>query len=644
MLFYLGLYAVRRYSLPIGWDTPRYLGQTNLAAAHGLAGVPHSLPPPVKTLPSRAGFPVIVLALAKLFGVGTFMTATVVPIAATAAVALAAGAMVSSSLRRGPWVLAFVAAVVGLSPMLVRLMAPETYTDNILAAALVTAAFVPLLSSASGAQGAAAAIVLLGVAGLAHGPSFLLAVGALTMVAAVYVPSSLRAWRRGHAPVLSTTSARLGLVTAGAVAVTAAGILGLLGTAPDTPKLTWGELRKKFRKDLSLYLLPVTIPLGAIGAGFLAGEARSSRRTTAVAASADDGRFGAGFLLRFLAAWVVAIVAGLAAYGLGYKLAAHRFLAFLVPLPILVAVAILGLGRLARAGGRRWAAIVVVAAGLAGVAVLGGWDLYVTLPNDRGVEWLQPGGVQDASTAAGYLDAAGVPADAPVVFVIDDSGSNPLSYTPEEAYIIRSVLPATRMEHSYFYVGDPERYLAAQPTYRDRPRSYNANERRFWPTIRALLPGKPVALMLGAFNPAYGGFAQEHPDRVVGPHVVVLNGPLLSAPMAVPAAPSGPRTVLGRSVLGAGTLVVLTLIGLGWALALLPVATRSFEAFALAPAFGIAFLLVAGVLVDATGVRLGGVGGTVVAPAAALMGWGMAAARARRAGGLAAARRLFPPR
>src|SRR5204862_5220850 len=77
--FYLGLYWAKRYNMPIGWDTPRYLDQVNLVAAHGLRGVPQHLPPPIKTLPSRGGFPIVILTLASLFGVSTFKTAAVVP-------------------------------------------------------------------------------------------------------------------------------------------------------------------------------------------------------------------------------------------------------------------------------------------------------------------------------------------------------------------------------------------------------------------------------------------------------------------------------------------------------------------------------------------------------------------------------------
>src|SRR5690348_13870562 len=64
--FFLSIYAIKQYPMPIGWDTPRYLDQANLVAAHGLGGVPAHLPPPIKTLPSRGGFPIVVLSLASL--------------------------------------------------------------------------------------------------------------------------------------------------------------------------------------------------------------------------------------------------------------------------------------------------------------------------------------------------------------------------------------------------------------------------------------------------------------------------------------------------------------------------------------------------------------------------------------------------
>ena len=111
-VFFLAIYKVRHYPMPIGWDTPRYLSQTNFVAERGLTSVPHALPPPSKTLTSRAGFPVMVLSLSSLFGVSTFKTAAIVPAVAAVAIALAAGALVSASLRRPAWEAAVVAVLV----------------------------------------------------------------------------------------------------------------------------------------------------------------------------------------------------------------------------------------------------------------------------------------------------------------------------------------------------------------------------------------------------------------------------------------------------------------------------------------------------------------------------------------------------
>jgi hypothetical protein len=78
-------------------------------------------------------------------------------------------------------------------------------------------------------------------------------------------------------------------------------------------------------------------------------------------------------------------------------------------------------------------------------------------------------------------------------------------------------------------------------------------------------------------------------------------------------------------VLGAGTLLVVAVIGLGWALAAMPRSLRLFELVALSPAVGIAALVVTGMLVDALGFRLGGAGGTVTpvlaAGAGGLLAW-----------------------
>jgi hypothetical protein len=272
----------------------------------------------------------------------------------------------------------------------------------------------------------------------------------------------------------------------------------------------------------------------------------------------------------------------------------------------------------------------VVLIGVAALAVIGFQRYYVTLPETRGIEWLELRKAEDAVTAAAYLDALGVPGGDPVVFVVDDRGFNPLSYVPEMAYILRSMLPPERIETAYFYVGDPERYLAGLRTWRSDPPTYNTNVNRFWPAIRRLLPERPVALMLETYNPAFGQFVERHPDRVAGPGLVVLEGPVPDEPIARPAVPTGPRGIIHGSLLGIGTLGLLGVLGLGWALALGPRALRPFETFAVSPAFGLGFLILGGTVVDTIGIRLAGGGGVLAVALVGACGWLLASGRFRR--------------
>ncbi len=626
--FFLAIYAVKQYPMPIGWDTPRYLDQANLVAAHGLGGVPQHLPPPIKTLPSRGGFPILVLSLSSLFHAGPFTMAAVVAPAAATAVALAAGALVTWTLRRPAWEAAAVAVMVGTSSVVIRLMAPETYTDNLFAAAVLVAALVAVISATRSGEGFWAAAILLGAAGIAHGPSFAVVVVAVALVALALLPASVRAWRTNETSLVATPSARLAGILAGAAALTAAGIFGVLRVAPDTPKLSRGELSKKLHDDVPLYRYWLTAPLAAVGVWALG---QTGVRTDG--SPDEDGaarRAGRLLLLLLLLAWSAVSVSGVVLFLLGRNSPAHRFLSFLLPLPILVAVAVLAVGGwIGRRIGRR-AGVAVIVAGVLGLGAVGVLEYYVELPSpSRGVEWIDPAKIHDAVDAAAYLRGAGVPESTPVVYVIDDTGPNPLSYVPEMTYMLRSVLPAGRVPNTYVYVGNPERYLAGRPTYRPHPATYDANVNRFWPTVQALLPRHPVALLLASYNPLYGVMAERHPDWVVGTDVLVLSGPRPASPVASPGIPTGPRTLAAGVAAGGGTLVILTLIGLGWVIALMPRTLCPFERLALAPAVGIAFLILGGIAGDAVGLRLVGVAGASIPIGAGLLGY--AAARLRPA-------------
>jgi hypothetical protein len=209
--------------------------------------------------------------------------------------------------------------------------------------------------------------------------------------------------------------------------------------------------------------------------------------------------------------------------------------------------------------------------------------------------------------------------------VIDDRGPNPLSWVPEMAYMIRTVLPTERILNTYIYVGDPANYLAGKPTLRATPKQYNGNLARYWPTIQHLLPRHPVALLLATYNDAYEPFVAAHPGSVIAPRVALLEGPRPREPIGQASFPTGPRGLVRAGLLALGTFLLVGLVGVGWAWAGLPRSVRLFEMLALCPAIGIGALVVGGNLVDAAGFRLKGVVGALtpilVAAAGVLAAW-----------------------
>lgn len=634
--FFLGIYVVKGYHMPIGWDTARYVSEANLAAEFGLSGVRRLTPPPHVVQTSRAGYSVLDLTLSSLFALSRFKLAASLPPAAAVALALAAGLFASAALRRGPWEAAGVALAVGISPSLIRLMAPETYAENLLALAPLIAALVVILAARppDGVSLTGAVVLIVGGA-LSHGPSAAIVAGAVGLAALVYAPVSWRAWRRGEAAPLATPAGFLGAAAAGGGLATGAAVYGLLGAVPERFHIGRRALAQKLAADLPLYRLGVAIPIAGIGLADLV-QGRPRQRGPDRAVPPRWSR--PGLAMSLLAGWTLLVAVGIALFAAGRASPAHRFLAILIPLPLLVGVGLVTVGRLVAARSRAPLGVAVVLVGLAAVLVSGYRTYYQDLPRNRGILWMDPHKIQDAATAVDYLDRAGVPGDAPVVFVVEDTGPQPVAYVPLMTYMIRSVLPAERIEHAYMYVGDPERFLASLPTVREEPRSYNGTSLRFWGFVQPLLSERPVTLLLSSFNPAYAKFAAEHPERIVAPNVAVLQGPLPSRPLGAAVAPSAPDGLVQVSLVGGATLAMLTLAGLGWGLALFPRGLRSFEALALAPAMGIAVIVIVGLLVDAVGIRLAGFGGALVPVIAAAGGTAVAVSRLRRHGA-----GLFPP-
>jgi len=651
--FYLEIYRAGGVRSPAGYDTARYLDQTAMVAHSGLSGVARiSLPPPGPPHTSRVAFPVLDLSLSRLLGTSTFFFAALLPTAGIVAMALAAGAFVAYALRRGAWTFATVALVVGTSTCAARLFLPETYSDNIMSGALFVAALVPLLSYLRGGSGLLPASLLMAMVALTHTGFFAFDLGILGLMWLVLLPQSLHATRGGTRPT-RTPAGRLALVVLASIAIPAVVVVAFLHGKVDVPSETLQVLRQKLRADILLYRWPIMIPIALIGVWGVLADAQGRPRIfppadggadRGAAPERSDDRGGPAtsgprFLLLLSGAWLVATVIGALIFWAGRAIPLHRLLAYFLPLPILAALGVLALAGLAETRTARGAGVAVVVIGLLCMGFVGYQSLYRDLARGRGVAPMRIQEVQQAKTAERYLDAMHFAPGTPVIFVTNDWGTDPSSSIQLEGFVARTVIAPQRQPTLVFYVGDPQTLLSGRPTIEPNDtRGFNAVSRAYWPTVARTLSSHPIEIMLSAFNRrSYPSFAQAHAEWVVAPGVIVLSGPRPTVPFAASAAPRIPRGSAQLLVFGAGTLVVLGLVGLGWAQVLLPADARVLEVLALSLGFGIGAIIAIGTILDVAGLRLGGVGGPLAIPLAAAAGWVLAAVkslRARRGGAL----------
>jgi hypothetical protein len=335
-----------------------------------------------------------------------------------------------------------------------------------------------------------------------------------------------------------------------------------------------------------------------------------------------------------LGAWLaVAAVAGLATVA-GATVPIHRFLAFALPVPFLMAA---GAVALPRALGARWR-WGRVAGAVAAVGLLAGgfvtaqafWSDVV--PQSNAVLTVE------AANAGRYLARAHVPADTPIVFIANSMG-NPGVDIALMAHEIRAALPPARIEHAYMYLGDPGVYLAGHPTI-VRPvtpgvAAYDGTSWRYFRDVRPLLhhAPAPVAVLLSETNPDRGfldRWASGHPMGPAGVWVVAGPASPGAGAVAAPTPDSLPRVPAGAVGWSAfALLVAVWVVGSGWSVAAGPRAGSWFAAAALAPAIGVAAVVTAGVIADRAGIDLASGDGVAALVMAAAAGWAVAAAAGR---------------
>jgi len=607
LAFFLSIYPIQRYTVPIGWDASEYLWRTRLAQAVGVSRIAEPLPSTAHPKTGRPGYPVVAATLSSVLHVSPFRVTMVMGSVLALAIGLAAGGFVAGVLKRPLWQLGVVALVVSLSPSVIALMKPEGYLDTMLAAAVFLAASIPIALSLESPGAIIPAVALLGAGAVIHWSFFILIGGTLALCALMYLPASWSRWRNGES-LFATPSARIGEVAVGGALFGAGVLFGVLGNGIPVNRTDVSEFDKKLRRDVPKYRFPITLSLSALGIASLAVEGRGS----------GERPRRSRFMLAFLVSWCLVVLAGVVARVLfGLPVAAHRFLSFGLAIPILGIVGVLWLAGLAGRTAKVLGVAVVVVA-VAGSVALARQEWFTSTK-----PFVDPAQLRQAALAGAYLDAAGVPDSAPFVVIIGPQGWNDVGLM---GHILRAGLPPERVPHLYVYVGTPESFLAGQPLD-------TAVSRFYFQAVRPIVGQHPPAVVLRSFNAKpFGTWAQAHPDGVIADALAIVDGPRPAGEVAAAGLGVGPFSWWKLGLIGTASAILLGLVGLGWALAMLRRWLRPAELLAIAPAVGIAVLVVLGIVADRLGIRLIGTGGALVVVVAAAAGGVLATVMARRRG------------
>jgi len=562
-------YVVDGYRFGVGPDVPVYLWWTRVGASEGMSMVG-----------SRPGAPALAAALAgslllnaSAVTAGLSSALGVVVGAAAAALVRAAGGRIGAS-----WLLA------GLLAGIFSIHLVAGYLANLVLAATFLAAAACLAGSRRTWW---AAGLLLAGGGLAHPPFLVHAFVVLLGAAAL-------AWRVGARDEARDIALS---VTAGGL-VAGAGVLATLaGPGPiDAETSKDGYLRRarldrelvdayreRFRLRAARYVQWISVPLAAAG-------------TT----TAD------GFLQRFLISWLAVIAIGIpVGYVTGW-LPPDRLVTFGFALPVGAALGLAWLHR--RLGPRTWIARILV-------VVLAGWMILgALLAWGRQRPFISPNEAYLARTAPLLAGTQPSARDRPIVFLVDDMDTTATFLGSRAANIVRAATDPERHDDVYVFVGTVSDYFSGRPTVRGDP-DYDALSR----LTLADIPREPEPLVF-VLAPFYrGGDAGTHPRLIE--HEPGMWASEVFAEISVASGDEplqfGPSSPSGISFATTAILAVLTLLGLGFALA---VFDDLVTAVATAPAFGAAGLTLTAVALDRLGLRLAEI--PVALAASALAGLG----------------------
>jgi len=582
LAFFLGVYVVHGFRFPIGPDAPVYIWWARLAGHEGLSAV------------HRPGVPALMLVLQGALHLSTVAVVVALEVVLGVTIGVVSAALVrAANGSRAAWVLAGLLAGTFAAHLATGYLASLAFAALFLCSAV-------LLALPTRRATAAAALVL-GAAGLAHPLFFPLGALILAIDAAL-------AWRSARGEAV-----RVGLAVLGGGALLGAGVLALLvGPGPlavDTSRD--GFLRRAGLTDVlrhayldrlvvrwTRYVPWASVPLAIIGLR----DARGS-----------GGRFrdAGGFVGRFLRAWGLVLVVGIALALTTGLFPADRFITFGFAVPILAAYGLVRLWqvlapRRSLAPGRTSAprrALAALVTGALTVAMLAG----ALIAWAREEPWMNELEVSRVAAANPY--AAAAPTGSPLTFSVNGKDGSGSFLATRAANLIRAGMPPDRIRDVYVVVPPPP---VSVPNSAEREALTRITEQ----DVRAA-DDSPVSFLLAPFDRVDLPSAQRTPQERVAPGVFVRPVTTESpGPPVDPLEASSP----GQMVLATfAVLALIALVGYGWARA---AADDRLTATALAPAFGTAALILAGIALERLGVPLtGAVGPTAVSALAGVGGY-----------------------